>query len=929
MSMSKKLTFSLASLVVLFGLVFVPAMAQAQEAVPEEVHTFSGNIPAKGYVIIARATNPTADANGLPGLTADPWALMPDLEKLFREEGGTLLLKATKSVAVTPATTPQTYTIDHRFNRNADDIYAQEDYDKDGLKDEATPDEGDGIKDAAQKTWAAAAAATRGTAPSDVTHPETKEDAKGLDLVITEVMWGLDEDDIGTTMAVTHQWIEIYNNLKVAFPLAGVSLVAKSGRTGIPAPAAKTETQLDRVSNVIGTGWTFDIGQSGSTKMDATKDFVSMYRKERGKDGHTKGHWAVSTQIYLSDHKGSPAAKERPGTRIFAATALDRTPVIFNEIANRGDGLSGYEWIELRNVSDAEANLKNWQISIITAVGTDAEFFNFYDKDIKIPAGGVLLLVRTDPSDNDDHSLAAGFNIEVAADEQVDGVNADSARYLIMIDREKAENGQRGFNETFTKGLPNDGKFVLVLRNGNDKEGTHEKAVDVAGWHDSLKKDDATIFTNLWPFVNFAASNRANNKMLPDIVQRRQHAGIDGTKSTENNDKDDKVAFRDDDNGWTGIGYKRNTDATKAYHRGTPGYDNGALKSDGDAVKNGASVIISEVMYTSGDRSLVQWIELYNTSKSIGVNIDNWSIFVVNHDEMDAEGTKYGGKLSEEIELDGKIPPGQTFLIAGRTGRNDTNLPKERIHNSGKKRTETLLSPYGFQLTLKAKTNEADAAKHETVDTVGNLGPAAAGNRRADAQSFELTAWDLPAGINDQGDRISIVRVSVAGVVLPGTTKDAWVSFEDSGQIDQIIDPTSYGHSTDISSPGHTAGGILPVSLSKFRPERMKDTGEIVIRWITESETNNAGFNILRSETRDGEFTKLNTKLIAGQGTTSERTIYGFTDTSAKPNVVYYYQIQDVSLDGQVQTLRTTHLRGNVTAANKLTTTWAELKSQD
>ena len=40
MSMSKKLTFSLASLVLMFGLIFVPAMAQAQEAVPEVVHTF-------------------------------------------------------------------------------------------------------------------------------------------------------------------------------------------------------------------------------------------------------------------------------------------------------------------------------------------------------------------------------------------------------------------------------------------------------------------------------------------------------------------------------------------------------------------------------------------------------------------------------------------------------------------------------------------------------------------------------------------------------------------------------------------------------------------------------------------------------------------------------------------------------------------------
>ena len=120
---------------------------------------------------------------------------------------------------------------------------------------------------------------------------------------------------------------------------------------------------------------------------------------------------------------------------------------------------------------------------------------------------------------------------------------------------------------------------------------------------------------------------------------------------------------------------------------------------------------------------------------------------------------------------------------------------------------------------------------------------------------------------------------------------------------------------------GYRAGGPLLVALSKFRPERL-DSGEIVVRWITESELNNAGFNILRSETRDGEFTKLNTKLIAGQGTTSERSVYEYTDTSAKPNVAYYYQIQDVSLDGnKVQTLRQSRLKGDVSADGKLTTT--------
>ena len=114
--------------------------------------------------------------------------------------------------------------------------------------------------------------------------------------------------------------------------------------------------------------------------------------------------------------------------------------------------------------------------------------------------------------------------------------------------------------------------------------------------------------------------------------------------------------------------------------------------------------------------------------------------------------------------------------------------------------------------------------------------------------------------------------------------------------------------------------------LSKFRPERLDD-GSIVVRWVTESELNNAGFNILRSETKDGEYTQLNTNLIAGQGTTSERTTYTYSDTSAKPNVVYYYQIQDVSLDGKVTTLRVNRLKGHISAAGKATTTWGKLKA--
>ena len=55
---------------------------------------------------------------------------------------------------------------------------------------------------------------------------------------------------------------------------------------------------------------------------------------------------------------------------------------------------------------------------------------------------------------------------------------------------------------------------------------------------------------------------------------------------------------------------------------------------------------------------------------------------------------------------------------------------------------------------------------------------------------------------------------------------------------------------------------------------------------------------------------------------------YAYTDTTAKPNVIYYYRIEDVSFDGARQTLATVRLKGDVSATGKLTTTWSALKSQ-
>ena len=124
------------------------------------------------------------------------------------------------------------------------------------------------------------------------------------------------------------------------------------------------------------------------------------------------------------------------------------------------------------------------------------------------------------------------------------------------------------------------------------------------------------------------------------------------------------------------------------------------------------------------------------------------------------------------------------------------------------------------------------------------------------------------------------------------------------------------------------ASEVVGPSPLNFPPSDLPlEDGKVVIHWTTESELDNAGFNIYRSETRNGEFKQVNAQLIEGAGTTGERNTYKWVDTTAKPGVVYYYQIEDVSFAGERQALAINRLKGYVSAKDKLTTRWGELKT--
>lgn len=75
--------------------------------------------------------------------------------------------------------------------------------------------------------------------------------------------------------------------------------------------------------------------------------------------------------------------------------------------------------------------------------------------------------------------------------------------------------------------------------------------------------------------------------------------------------------------------------------------------------------------------------------------------------------------------------------------------------------------------------------------------------------------------------------------------------------------------------------------------------GSIEVSWSTQSETDNAGFEVYRSLSADGTKTKISRQLISSTGCGLGGAAYVYTDTEVSPGLTYYYWVKDVDLYGQ------------------------------
>jgi len=89
-----------------------------------------------------------------------------------------------------------------------------------------------------------------------------------------------------------------------------------------------------------------------------------------------------------------------------------------------------------------------------------------------------------------------------------------------------------------------------------------------------------------------------------------------------------------------------------------------------------------------------------------------------------------------------------------------------------------------------------------------------------------------------------------------------------------------------------TNNGGTPVELLSFTCIVENDVVDLI--WVTATETNNSGFEILRTTTNE-EWSKIG--FVPGHGTTTETQHYSFTDNDVKPGE-YQYKLKQIDYDG-------------------------------
>jgi hypothetical protein len=127
------------------------------------------------------------------------------------------------------------------------------------------------------------------------------------------------------------------------------------------------------------------------------------------------------------------------------------------------------------------------------------------------------------------------------------------------------------------------------------------------------------------------------------------------------------------------------------------------------------------------------------------------------------------------------------------------------------------------------------------------------------------------------------------------TNNDMWCRFRLAYDADFHVYYDICGYKSFGEVEDYVIGNPLSVGLSTFYASA--GDGQATLYWTTESEVNNLGFYVQRSEA-GGQYVRVNEQLIPGHGTSETRHEYSYVDQGLTNGVAYSYRVVDVDLAG-------------------------------
>ena len=292
------------------------------------------------------------------------------------------------------------------------------------------------------------------------------------------------------------------------------------------------------------------------------------------------------------------------------ATPVNANTIVINEVRN-DSSRTNVDWVELKNASTRTINLKDWELSIVTDVDEDRDLVTLPEHQLK--RGEILLILNERPFRTD---LADGINIEEPEEHR--RRTGLSHKYFVSAGLD----------------LPNDKKFLLLLRSQKDQNGRDVAIADYAGngfFSDGLE-------TQFWPRLAQPTPRNVADFGENSFASRDQAWARLRYQKDDGHHKDAWQVVE----AQGGLGYAPGADLEFA--PGTPGYENTALKTQvkntvspvPNAEYNTGDISFSEIMYDPGPTNNdLQWIELYNSSMTQAVTLKGWELEIRNLEDAE------------------------------------------------------------------------------------------------------------------------------------------------------------------------------------------------------------------------------------------------------------------------------------------------------